>query len=400
MSVRFRKTMILAMWGIMNIACLNSNGLRDENKFEKVKGLIKADILCLQETHWSDEIMDNIRKRWEGDIFVNHGNAKARGVATLIKGDRVNNVKQVYKDGNGRLLVIEFVFHNELFRLINIYAPNIENERKEVFKEMKPLCKGNYIVVGDFNVWCTRLDASSSANFKSDVSRKYLIEWMQNEDMVDVWREENPYKKDFSRRQLVMGILKQSRKDLCLTKREMLKYVKNVKYKFVGISDHAVMMVKMGVDEEERGGGMWCLNAELLKEEAYKENIRKCINYEMQNVLFDENVCEWWEKMKGEIKKRSTRYAKQRDFMRRSKVEVMENELKREAEKIESNPEQDKERFVQIKAEIEEYEKGKSKGAIIRSRAQYALEGERSTKFFLNLEKKKTEEKAYNRAGK
>ncbi len=40
--------------------------------------------------------------------------------------------------------------------------------------------------------------------------------------------------------------------------------------------------------------------------------------------------------MKGEIKKRSTRYAKQRDFMRRSKVEVMENELKREAEKIES----------------------------------------------------------------
>ncbi len=85
MSVRFRKTMILAMWGIMNIACLNSNGLRDENKFEKVKGLIKADILCLQETHWSDEIMDNIRKRWEGDIFVNHGNAKARGVATLIK---------------------------------------------------------------------------------------------------------------------------------------------------------------------------------------------------------------------------------------------------------------------------------------------------------------------------
>ncbi len=43
-------------------------------------------------------------------------------------------MKQVYKDGNGRLLVIEFVFHNELFRLINIYAPNIENERKEVLR--------------------------------------------------------------------------------------------------------------------------------------------------------------------------------------------------------------------------------------------------------------------------
>jgi len=34
---------------------------------------------------------------------------------------------------------------------------------------------------------------------------------------------------------MVMGVLKQSRIDLCLTKREMLKYVRNVKYKFVTI---------------------------------------------------------------------------------------------------------------------------------------------------------------------
>ncbi len=70
----------------------------------------------------------------------------------------------------------------------------------------------------------------------------------------------------------------------------------------------------MGANEEERGGGMWCLNAELLKEEAYKENIRKCINYEMQNVLFDENVCEWWEKMKGEIKKKKYSICKTKGF--------------------------------------------------------------------------------------
>lgn len=130
---------------------------------------------------------------------------------------------------------------------------------------------------------------------------------------------------------------------------------------------------------------------------AKRRGIRKCINYEMQHVLFDENVCEWWEIIKGKIKKRSIRYAKQRDFMRRSRVEEMENELKREVEKLENNPEQDKERCEQIKAEIEDFEKEKSKGAIM-SRAQYALERERSTKFFLNFEK--TKEKAHNRAGK
>ncbi len=48
---------------------------------------------------------------------------------------------------------------------------------------------------------------------------------------------------------------------------------------------------------------------------------------------------------------------------------------------------------MRLKTELEEYEKEKSKGAIIRSRAQYALEGERSTKFFLNLENKKQRRK-------
>ncbi|MGL4969611.1 MAG: hypothetical protein ACRC5B_05555 [Fusobacteriaceae bacterium] len=59
---------------------------------------------------------------------------------------------------------------------------------------------------------------------------------MQSDDMVDVWREENPYN-EFSRRQMVMGSLKQSRIDLCLIKREILSYVKNVRYSFLGISD-------------------------------------------------------------------------------------------------------------------------------------------------------------------
>lgn len=272
--------------------------------------------------------------------------------------------------------------------MINLYAPNVEIERKGVFKQMKPLCKGNCIVVGDFNVWCTRLDVSRSANFKSDVSRKCLNELMQSEDMVDAWREENPFKNEFSRRQMVLGNLKQSRIDLCLVKREILHYVKNVGYKFIGVSDHAAMTVKMGVNMEARGGGMWCLNSSLLKEEAYRKSINRYIRCEMENPLFDENVCEWWEIMKGKIKKRSIRYSKQRNFMRKREMEVMGSMLEKEAEKIENNPEYTKEHFFQIKAEMEMYEKEKCEGAIVRSRAQYAVEGERCTKFFLNLEKK------------
>ncbi len=69
------------------------------NKVASVIGMLKADIICLQETHWSEDIMENIKKNWEEeDIFVNHGNQKACGVAILIKRERVNSIKQIYKD--------------------------------------------------------------------------------------------------------------------------------------------------------------------------------------------------------------------------------------------------------------------------------------------------------------
>lgn len=70
---------------------------------------------------------------------------------------------------------------------------------------------------------------------------------------------------------MVLGNLKQSRIDLCLVKKEILHYVKNVRYKFIGESDHAAMTVKMAVNMEARGGGMWCLNSSLLKGRCLQE---------------------------------------------------------------------------------------------------------------------------------
>lgn len=155
---------------------------------------------------------------------------------------------------------------------------------------------------GDFNVRCTRLDMSKSTCFKSDTSRKCLKLLMQGKGMADAWREENPYKREFSRRQMVMGALKHSRIDICLDKREMLHYIRNVSYIFSGISDHAVMRVKMYVYMKEKGVGTWCLNSSLLKGETYKRSIEGSKKYEMENHLYEDNVCEWWEILKEKVK--------------------------------------------------------------------------------------------------
>lgn len=78
--------------------------------------------------------------------------------------------------------------------------------------------------------------------------------------------------------------------------------MKSVRYKFIGVSDHAAMMIKMGINLKVRGGGLWCLNSSLLKEDAYRKSIDRYIKCEMESPLFNYYVCEWWKILKEKIK--------------------------------------------------------------------------------------------------
>lgn len=374
---------------MITVASLNGNSLRNMSKFEQVLVSVKADMLCFQETNWTDSKMQEIKSKWSDLIFCSHGGDKTCGVAILIKNDVVQNVKEIYADNDGRLIVIEFEVQNVVFRLINVYASNIESERREMFHKLKTLCSENCILIGDFNVRCSRMDASSCAKFRYDSSRNALWKLMNEENLVDIWRAENPNRRVFSRRQVVLKELKQSRIDLCLAKQELVQNVKKVSYTFTAYSDHAVMSFQMGFGVERRGGGVWCLNASLLKEEGYRNEIVECINDEMSNVLLKENVCLWWEEVKVKVKNRSIRYAKNHNRLDKQKEIMLRNRMLHELEKADTDPDYDVVNYLKIHAELGRYEKNKCLGAIVRSRAQYALEGEKCTSFFLGLEKRK-----------
>lgn len=46
---------------------------------------------------------------------------------------------------------------------------------------------------------CLVHKAGCSANFKTDASRSRLSDVMEGEDLVDAWREENPYERVFQK---------------------------------------------------------------------------------------------------------------------------------------------------------------------------------------------------------
>ena len=137
------ETIIMCL--MLSLISFNTNGLRNQSKFGKL--LIKCknnDMLCLQETNWTDHIMKDIKTKWKDIMYANHGTDKSCGVAILIKNNTVENLKEIYKDKKGRVIIIEFKYKKIEYRIINIYAPNIEADRKAFFLDLGKWCVGNY----------------------------------------------------------------------------------------------------------------------------------------------------------------------------------------------------------------------------------------------------------------
>ncbi len=90
----------------------------ESNVKERGKEEENKDIICIQETNWEEDKVREMTEEWRGDIYYNNGAKNVRGEAILIKKDSVGNLREVYKDQRGRILVVEFIYREMDFRLI------------------------------------------------------------------------------------------------------------------------------------------------------------------------------------------------------------------------------------------------------------------------------------------
>ncbi len=196
---------------------LNARGLMSKEKFNMVKEICKnEEVILLQETNWKNEVMDDFKKRWNGEMFYNNGDGRmGRGVAILIREDVDFEVKEIYNDLKGKCNAIEIRQGENVFVIINVHAPTQEKEKKKFFEDLQILTKKweNAILVGDFNTVFSKFDMADGMVFKTDVGRKFLIAMMEEDNLIDVWREKNQRKRNFSRRQLVGNFMCQTRID-------------------------------------------------------------------------------------------------------------------------------------------------------------------------------------------
>ena len=90
---------------------------------------------------------------------------------------------------------------NDIFYILNIYAPNSINEKKQfvnsLYQWTENYISENYYTVkaGDFN--CTLMPEDRSSG-KADICSKSILNSLNQFNVIDIWRHKNPNKAEYS----------------------------------------------------------------------------------------------------------------------------------------------------------------------------------------------------------
>ena len=120
----------------LKILTLNVRGLKNKKKrrslFDSFK-LKQFDIICLQETYLSSEVIDQIQKEWGGIVHSSEGVGRSKGILTLFN-KNLNNFQITKGFTNARCLVSKLKTEESIFIVCNVYAPCVQAEKHGFFK--------------------------------------------------------------------------------------------------------------------------------------------------------------------------------------------------------------------------------------------------------------------------
>ena len=143
------------------------------------------------------------------------------------------------------------------------------------------------------------------------------------------------------------------------------------------------------LSERKRGKGYWKLNVSVLKEDGYKKNISDLIKHTIAEYADQVDSSMIWELIKVRVKEFSVKYCCKRSNEQNIVIDLLETKINA-LDKLIKSDSKDEELILerkQLKDELDSKFADKATGAQIRSKVQFIEEGERSTSYFLGIEK-------------
>ena len=215
------------------------------------------------------------------------------------------------------------------------------------------------------------------------------IENIQNEfSLHDIWRIKNPNTRSYTWSKSSPFIF--CRLDYWLISDNLNDLVTQVDIVASIKTDHSSIILELeNIKESRKGPGFWKLNTSLLDRPDYLD----MINSELPNWLDDAKDLSGnrakWDWLKFKIKTSSITYSKKLAQERKKREEELKFKYQDALNKFQENPSEiTRLEMDKFKNELEILYDEKVEGIVVRARARWHEHGEKSSKYFLNLEKR------------
>ena len=390
----------------LNFMTHNANGLNSTKKRIKMfeyyrEKLYNNGILFLQETHSSNDTSDKWRDDFKGQVFFSHGTTNSCGVMIGYQGSKNFIVNKLKHDSCGRILIIEANIDDNSYVLINFYNSNTETEQIKTFCELDHLLSDfsldtskQVILAGDFNLFLDlHLETSGGNPTLKRKSISKLLQILEKNNLIDIWRIRNPSSKRFTFRKNHFSGFIQRRLDFVFISNNFQEFIKNIDVLSSFCSDHSPIYFRLQKCQEyKKGRNFWKFNSSLIEDNDFVRQLKdhiKFIKNDMETSFTNSFHCQW-EYLKYEMRDFSIGFSKNKAKQKRQKLSILENELKNLEQNL-SNEEM-LHKYSTYQNEINEIYEDISNGIKIRSKCEWYEFGEKSNKFFLNLEKSRAKQ--------
>ncbi len=389
--------MIMGKKHDFSIGSLNVRGLHNNVKRRGVMDWARSqcfDIIMLQECYSTCQVEDQWSKDWGGTCLFSHGTNHSKGVMVLGMPGLDLDILCKIIDESGRYIILKTVIQGKSYVLVNVYAPNTMRDKQTFFKtlgdkiaELDISVNDEIIIAGDWNsIQDIKLDRKGGDSRTNTITDSFT-ELLGQYDLIDIWRCRNENVKRFTYRRKTPLLF--SRLDYFMISNNMQDFVTTVDILPNIWSDHsAISMHVKHIATEKRGNSYWKFNSSLIEDDEYREQISNVIE-ECKGQY--EDICDKrvvWELLKYEIRKFTMSYSSKKKMDKRYAEDKNLRELKLLEMELEINSSEELQLKVdKLRNDIEIFERERAKGAILRSKVKWFEEGEKSTKFFFDLEK-------------
>ena len=284
-----------------------------------------------------------------------------------------------------------------------LYGPNTDSP--EFFTNLKEnlinweLSNEPIILCGDWNVVLnSEKDTINYLRENNPNARKSLSDLINTLDLEDVYREREPNGRGYTWSSY--SNLKQARLDYFLVSSDLTGLVESIETKVGYRTDHALVIMNMIFTHQVRGRGFWKFNNSLLSDSEYVRLVKECIketidDYKIngdlehpQSNIFSINDQLLFETLKLQIRGKTISYAAWKKKEQNKAEQLLENEINDLQQKFNGFPlEEIKKKLVQKQNELQNLREHKMRGIAI-PKANWITNGEKNTKYFLNLEKR------------